>query len=188
MIISPTPIEGLLVIEPRVFGDERGFFLESFQQDRYREAGITEAFVQDNHSRSSKGVLRGMHYQIEHPQSQIVTVIRGSIFDACVDLRPKSLTFGQWYGVTLSDTGPRQLYMAAGIAHGFCVLSDLADLHYKVTQNYDAYDEGGLLWNDPDVAIQWPISDPKVSERDNLFARFKDLAPNQLPQTPRFET
>ena len=187
MKIFQTPIAGLLVIEPRVFEDERGLFFESYQQDRYRAAGIAEAFVQDNHSRSFKGVLRGVHYQIKRPQSQIVTVMRGSIFDACVDLRPSSPTFGQWYGVTLSDSGPRQLYMAPGIAHGFCVLSDFADLHYKVTQNYDAHDEGGLVWNDPDVGIQWPIPDPKVSKRDSNFSRFKDLDTHQLPQTPPLE-
>jgi len=188
MKIYPTPIEGLLVIEPQIFEDERGFFLESYQEDRYREAGITETFVQDNHSRSLKGVLRGMHYQIERPQSQILTVMRGKIYDACVDLRKTSPTFGQWYGVTLCDTGARQLYMAPGIAHGFCVLSDWADLHYKVTQKYDAQDEGGLLWNDPEIAIKWPISAPVVSDRDNLFPCFKDLARNQFPQIQSFET
>jgi len=188
MNISETPLKGLLVVEPRVYEDGRGFFLESFQKDRYFNVGITEAFVQDNHSRSSKGVLRGMHYQVKHPQAQILTVLRGRIFDACVDLRPNSKTFSQWYGVELSDTGPRQLYMAPGFAHGFCVLSDWADLHYKVTQNYDAHDEGGLVWNDPDIAIEWPIREPIVSDRDNAFSSFKDLAPHQLPQTPEFET
>ena len=131
------------MLEPRCFRDERGFFLESFQQARYREAGIADAFVQDNLSRSSKGVLRGLHFQVRRPQAQIVTVVRGRIFDAVVDLRRNSATFGRWFGTELSDDGPRQIYMAPGFAHGFCVLSDIADLHYKVSSLYDAEDESG---------------------------------------------
>ena len=183
MNVSDTPLDGLFVIEPHVFEDERGFFLESYQSDRYREFGMGDECVQDNLSRSIKGVLRGMHFQVKRPQSQFVTVMRGSIFDACVDLRPASPTYGQWYGVTLSDAGPRQLYMAPGIAHGFCVLSDVADLHYKVSLKYDPHDEGGLLWNDPDIGIEWPIHLPNVSERDNQFRCLKDLRPDQLPQS-----
>jgi len=176
-----TPLKGLLVIEPRCFQDERGFFLETYQGDRYREAGILEEFKQDNQSRSIKGVLRGMHYQVKRPQAQIVTVMRGRIFDVGVDLRPASATFGQWYGLELSDAGPRQIYMAPGFAHGFCVLSDWADLHYKVSRSYDANDEGGLLWNDPDVGVQWPLDEPSVALRDSTYPRLINLSQEKLP-------
>ena len=184
MDVRPTGISGVLVLEPRSFADERGFFLESFQRPRYRELGIEGDFVQDNHSRSVKGVLRGMHFQVKRPQAQIVTVIRGRIFDAVVDLRPGSATFGKWFGTELSDSGPRQVYMAPGLAHGFCVLSDVADLHYKVTRTYDAHDEGGLSWNDPDVGIQWPIDPSSVGARDAAFPRLRDLGRDRLPQDP----
>jgi len=187
MKITSTPLKGLLVIEPRCFQDERGFFLETYQGLRYREAGILDEFVQDNQSRSVKGVLRGMHFQVKRPQAQIVTVMRGRIFDVGVDLRPTSATFGQWYGVELSDAGPRQIYMSPGFAHGFCVLSDWADLHYKVSRNYDAQDEGGLLWNDPDLDIQWPLSAPAVTQRDSVYPRLIDLSPGQLPHEPSDE-
>jgi dTDP-4-dehydrorhamnose 3,5-epimerase len=184
MKITATSLNGLLVIEPRCFQDERGFFLETYQKARYRDAGVTDVFVQDNQSRSVKGVLRGMHFQVKHPQAQIVTVMRGRIFDVGVDLRSDSPTFGQWYGVELSDTGSRQIYMAPGFAHGFCVLSDWADLHYKVSRNYDAHDEGGLLWNDPDLSIHWPIAEPAVTLRDATYPRLKDLSQEQLPHDP----
>jgi len=187
MNIKPTPLEGLLLIEPRCFQDERGFFLETFQSARYREAGISEQFVQDNQSRSAKGVLRGLHFQVKHPQAQIVTVMRGRVFDVGVDLRPASSTFGQWFGVELSDTGLRQLYMAPGFAHGFCVLSDWADLHYKVSRFYDHADEGGLLWSDPDVGIQWPTEAPLVTARDAAYPRIRDLSQAQLPHHPPVE-
>lgn len=175
MIVESTPMEGLLVIEPKCYRDDRGFFMESYHEERYLKSGIKDKFVQDNHSRSKKNVLRGMHYQVKRPQAQIVTVMRGCIFDVCVDLRPNSPTFGEWFGTELSDDGSRQIYMAAGFAHGFCVLSDLADLHYKVDRLYDPKDEGGLLWNDPEVDIQWPVDDPHVSPRDNSYPLLKDL-------------
>jgi dTDP-4-dehydrorhamnose 3,5-epimerase len=181
MHVVATELAGLLVIEPRCFRDQRGFFLESFQAERYREKGIVDQFVQDNHSRSRQGVLRGFHFQIKQPQAQIVTVIRGRIFDAAVDLRRGSPTFGRWYGVELSDEGPRQLYMAPGFAHGFCVLSDFADLHYKVSRFYDKGDEGGLLWNDPDVRISWPIATPIVSERDSAYPALRQIHRESLP-------
>lgn len=184
MKIASTPLNGLLVIEPNCFQDERGFFLETYQDVRYREAGILENFVQENQSRSVKGVLRGMHFQVKRPQAQIVTVMRGRIFDVGVDIRPASPTFGQWFGVELSDSGPRQVYMAPGFAHGFCVLSDWADLHYKVSRRYDASDEGGLLWNAPDVGIRWPIAQPSVAKRDAGYPWLKDLPPAQLPHNP----
>ncbi len=181
MTVTPTPLEGLVLIEPRCFGDARGFFLESYQDVRYRDAGIPDRFVQDNQSRSEKGVLRGLHFQARRPQAQIVTVMRGRVFDVGVDLRPASPTFGRWFGVELSDAGPRQLYMAPGFAHGFCVLSDWADLHYKVSRHYDAADEGGLRWNDPQIGIRWPIEAPQVTPRDAAYPALKDLAQDQLP-------
>jgi dTDP-4-dehydrorhamnose 3,5-epimerase len=181
MRIKPTGLDGLLVIEPERYRDERGFFLESFQAERYRTNGIIDLFVQDNHSRSRQGVLRGMHFQVKRPQAQIVTVIRGRIFDVAVDLRAGSATFGRWYGIELDDEGPRQLYMPAGFAHGFCVLSELADLHYKVSGLYDHADEGGLIWNDRNVGIRWPIENPIVSARDNAYPNLRQLDRERLP-------
>jgi dTDP-4-dehydrorhamnose 3,5-epimerase len=181
MDVMPTGFSGLLLIQPRCFCDDRGFFLESFHAPRYRDAGIVDMFLQDNHSRSRRCVLRGIHFQVRHPQAQIVTVIRGRVFDVAVDLRPGSASFGRWYGIELSDEGPRQLYMAPGFAHGFCVLSDFADLHYKVSRLYDRSDEGGLIWNDPDVGINWPIADPIISDRDRAYRTLRQLDPESLP-------
>ena len=185
--ITPTPLEGLLLIEPRCFQDERGFFLENYEQERYQAAGIMENFVQDNHSRSARNVLRGLHFTKRKPQAQILTVIRGKIFDVAVDIREDSPTFGRWFGAELSDEGPRQIYMAPGYAHGFCVLSDFADLHYKVSQRYDMNDEGGVLWNDPDIGIRWPIDAPNLSPRDIAYPRLKDLGYDRLPHDPPVE-
>lgn len=184
MKVAETSLPGVLLVEPEVFGDERGFFLESFQAKRYAEAGIKDVFVQDNHSRSRRGVLRGLHFQVKRPQAQIVTVIRGRVFDVAVDLRPAASTFGRWFAVELSDESPRQLYMAPGFAHGFCALSELADLHYKISQIYDPTDEGGVLWNDPDLAIDWPLADPKISARDAAFPRLRDISASCLPHDP----
>jgi dTDP-4-dehydrorhamnose 3,5-epimerase len=184
MKIKNTPLDGLLVIEPQCYEDSRGFFLETYQAARYLEAGITETFVQDNQSRSVKGVLRGMHFQVKRPQAQLVTVIRGCVFDVGVDLRLNSPTFGQWFGIELHDKGPRQVYMAPGFAHGFCVLSEWADLHYKVSRNYDAADESGLHWNDIDVGVSWPIDKPTVTARDASYLKLKELALIQLPHAP----
>ncbi len=181
MHIEEGDFPGLLLIEPQCFHDKRGFFLESFHAKRYRAHGIADDFVQDNHSRSRQGVLRGLHFQIKHPQAQIVTVICGRIFDVVVDLRPNSASFGRWYGVELSDAGPRQLYMAPGFAHGFCVLSEFADLHYKVSRFYDREDEGGLIWNDRDVGIRWPIVNPIVSPHDSSHPGLRQLDPTHLP-------
>jgi dTDP-4-dehydrorhamnose 3,5-epimerase len=182
MRIEPTGFSGLLLIELRCVRDERGFFLESFHAERYRDRGIADAFVQDNHSHSRQGVLRGLHFQVRRPQAQLVTVMRGRIFDAVVDLRPASPTFGRWFGTELSESGSCQIYMAPGFAHGFCVLSENADLHYKVSRIYDHTDEGGLLWSDPDIGIRWPIEAPVVSARDNAFPRLRDLDRERLPQ------
>jgi dTDP-4-dehydrorhamnose 3,5-epimerase len=182
MKVSTTPLAGILVIEPTSFLDERGFFLELFQTDRYREVGIKDLFVQDNQSRSNKHVLRGMHFQVKRPQAQLMTVLRGEVFDVVVDLRTWSSTFGQWYGIALCDSGVRQIYMPPGFAHGFCVLSDCADLHYRVSEIYDPSDEGGLAWNDPSIGVRWPIAHPILSKRDAAYPYFNQLDPAQFPQ------
>ncbi len=181
MRIEQTGMSGLLLIEPRRFQDGRGFFLESYQRERYAEAGIRDDFIQDNHSRSVKGVLRGLHFQVKRPQAQIVTIMHGRVFDAAVDLRPASATFGKWFGIELSENGPNQVYMAPGFAHGFCVLSDVADLHYKVSCYYDQADEGGVVWDDPDVGIAWPTVPSAVSARDAGYPRLRDLSSATLP-------
>lgn len=169
-------LDGILIIEPMIHSDHRGFFLECYEASRYRENGVSDQFVQDNHSRSHRGVLRGLHFRCRQPQAQLLTVMHGQIFDVVVDIRPNSPTFGQWLGTELGDNGPRQIYMAAGFAHGFCVLSEVADLHYKVSRPYDSQDEAGLVWNDPDIAIAWPVSHPVVSDRDAAHPRLRDSA------------
>lgn len=176
MKVVAQPFPGIMVLEPDRFEDARGFFLESFEEERYRALGIAETFVQDNHSRSAKNVLRGLHFTRNRPQAQIVTVMRGRIFDVVVDIRKDSSTFGKWFGTELGDEGPRQVYMAHGFAHGFCVLSDWADLHYKVSQRYDPNDDGGLRWNDSDVGIEWPINTPIISERDRNHPFLQSIA------------
>lgn len=176
MKITRTKINGCLVIEPKVFGDERGFFLETFQAGRYREkAGIDLPFVQDNHSRSTKGVLRGLHFQKTKPQGKLVRVVRGEVFDVAVDIRKGSPTFGKWEGVWLSEENKKQFWLPPGLAHGFVVTSETADFEYKCTDYYDPTDEGCLIWNDPDVGIDWPIEDPVLSEKDQQGSLLKDL-------------
>ncbi|HJM95973.1 MAG TPA: dTDP-4-dehydrorhamnose 3,5-epimerase [Candidatus Marinimicrobia bacterium] len=181
MKIQTTKILGVLLINLRVFKDSRGGFLESYQQSRYKELGLDVEFVQDNHSHSVKNVLRGLHYQIKRPQGHLIYVMRGDIFDVGVDLRPESPTFGQWLGFRLSGDQPQQVFMPAGIAHGFCVLSDRADILYKCTDYFVPDDEGGLLWNDPDLKIEWPIHEPLVNERDSGFPALKQISKDQLP-------
>ena len=166
MKVHETGFGGLLVFELENFADGRGLFRETFRQDIYASYGVQDVFVQDNHSHSQRGVLRGLHFRTKRPQAQIVTVIRGAIFDVVVDVRGSSPTFGRWFGVELSEEGLQQVYMAPGFAHGFCVVSSTADLHYKVSQTFDASDDAGLAWNDSDLAISWPIRDPIVSPRD----------------------
>ena len=187
MIVQQSGIDGLMVLKPRRFRDGRGFFLESFQRERYAAAGISDDFIQDNHSRSVGGVVRGLHFQVKRPQAQLVTILRGRVYDVAVDLRPASPSFGKWFGIELSDDEPSQVYMAPGFAHGFCVLSDVADLHYKVSRYYDGDDDGGVIWNDADLAIRWPVADPKVSPRDAAFPRLRDLRPERLPHLPPVE-
>lgn len=174
MKVAKCHLQGILVIDPVRHGDDRGFFLETFEEARYREHGVVESFVQDNHSRSAKNVLRGLHFTKNRSQAQIVTVMRGRIFDVVVDVRKGSPTFGKWFGTELGEGAPAQVYMPHGFAHGFCVLSDWADLHYKVSQRYDPHDEGGLLWNDEDVKIEWPIADPIISLRDRRHPKLSE--------------
>ena len=166
MKVVETCLPGVLIIEPKVFGDHRGFFCETFQAERYAEAGITSSFVQDNHSRSARGVLRGLHFQRTRPQGKLVRVSRGSVYDVAVDVDPASPTCGRYVGVELNDENNKQLWVPPGYAHGFCVLSDVADFQYKCTDYYFPDDEGGLLWNDPDVGIPWPIDTPQLSAKD----------------------
>lgn len=175
MKVIETQLAGVLIIEPKVFGDHRGFFLETFQVERYRDAGIGLPFVQDNHSRSQRGVLRGLHFQRTRPQGKLVSVSRGAVYDVAVDINPDSPTCGQYVGVELNDENHRQLWVPPGYAHGFCVLSEVADFQYKCTDYYQPEDEGGLLWNDPDVGIPWPVAEPQLSAKDQLNPRLRDL-------------
>ena len=166
MKFTETKIAGVILIEPRVFRDDRGYFLESFQRERYAEAGIALEFVQDNHSYSSRGTLRGLHAQNRKPQGKLVRVVEGEVFDVAVDVRPESETFGQWVGVTLSADNFHQLYIPPGLAHGFCVLSDVAQFEYKCTDYYDPDGEVSIRWDDPDIAVDWPIKAPVLSAKD----------------------
>ena len=177
MNVIETALPGVLIIEPKAFGDHRGFFLETFQVERYREAGITLPFVQDNHSRSQRGVLRGLHFQKTRPQGKLVSVSRGAVYDVAVDIDPASATYGQFVGVELNDDNHRQLWIPPGYAHGFCVLSEVADFQYKCTDFYFPADEGGLLWTDPDVGIPRPITEPQLSAKDANNPRLRDLKP-----------
>lgn len=167
MKVTQTSLKDCVIIEPVVFGDERGFFLETFQAARYSQAaGITLSFVQDNYSRSARGVLRGLHFQKSKPQGKLVRVVSGEVYDVAVDLRSDSSTFGQWEGVVLSEHNKKQLWVPPGFAHGFLVLSDSADFEYKCTDYYDPSDEASILWNDPALNISWPIDQPILSDKD----------------------
>ena len=176
MNVIKTKLKDCVIIQPKVFGDERGFFLETFQAGRYAElAGISSSFVQDNHSRSSKGVLRGLHFQKTKPQGKLVRVVRGEVYDVAVDIRQGSPTYGEWEGVILSEENKTQFWVPPGFAHGFVVLSETADFEYKCTDYYDPSDEGSLLWNDSDINIPWPIDNPKLSEKDANAPLLADL-------------
>ncbi|MDE7016293.1 MAG: dTDP-4-dehydrorhamnose 3,5-epimerase [Lachnospiraceae bacterium] len=155
--VETCEIEGLKVITPAVFGDERGYFMETYQYEDFKAVGIDQVFVQDNQSASVKGVLRGLHFQIQYPQDKLVRVLKGEVFDAVVDLRPGSKTYGKWHGVLLSAENKKQFFVPKGFAHGFLVLSDYAEFAYKCTDYYHPNDEGGILWNDPEIGIAWPI-------------------------------
>lgn len=173
-------LSGVKLITPHVFTDDRGFFLETWQAHRYKEAGLPE-FVQDNHSHSEQGILRGLHFTIRKPQAQLVYVSTGEILDVIVDLRNGSPSFGQWSANTLSDDNHKQVFIPAGFAHGFLVTRGAADVHYKVTEFYDQDDEGGLNWADPNVAIEWPHEMPRISPRDSAFPLLADLTAEYLP-------
>tara|TARA_A100001388_G_scaffold266659_1_gene239955 strand:- start:793 stop:1329 length:537 start_codon:yes stop_codon:yes gene_type:complete len=173
--ISKTLLSDCFIIDPTVHGDERGFFLETFQKERYGNfLGNDLEFVQDNHSRSSSGVLRGLHFQKLKPQGKLVRVVRGEVFDVAVDIRKESDSFGKWIGVNLSEKNKRQLWVPPGFAHGFLVLSNTADFEYKCTEYYDANDECSILWNDPDLQINWPIENPILSKKDSSAMKFTD--------------
>ncbi len=173
-----TSIEGLYIIEPRVFPDERGFFMESYNKRDFAEIGLTMEFVQDNHSRSKKGVLRGLHFQDKHPQGKLIRVVRGEVFDVAVDIRKGSPTFGRWYSVILSEENKRMFYIPEGFAHGFLVLSDEVDFLYKCTDYYYPDEDCGIIWNDPDIGIDWPLNgiEPILSEKDKKRPDFKQVA------------
>lgn len=175
MLITKTKLEGILIVEPKVHSDTRGSFHESYVKRKYSEQGITDEFIQDNHSISKKGVLRGLHFQENPAQVKLVRVIRGEVFDVAVDIRKESPTFGQWIGVTLSEENHLQLYIPGGFAHGFCVLSDTAEFLYKCSTYYAPSGEQAILWNDPDIGIDWPISNPILSEKDITAPRLRDL-------------
>lgn len=182
MNIIPTELPEVLLIEPQVFRDSRGYFFESFKLDHYAKLGIKEIFVQDNFSHSNKNVLRGLHYQLEKPQGKLVWVTRGEVFDVAVDIRQGSPTFGLWVGVVLNDQNHRQLYIPPGFAHGFCVLSDSADFFYKVTDYYAVESEHGIHWNDPLLKIDWPLSQPIISEKDIAYRNLSEIEPEYLPK------
>ena len=190
MKIIKTHLPGVVVIEPKVFGDKRGFFLETFRQDVLLQAGIDVTFVQDNHSRSDQGVLRGMHYQLTQTQGKLVRVTSGSVFDVAVDVRHGSPTFGQWYGTQLDEESMRMMYVPPGYAHGFIVLSESADFLYKCTDYYHPESEQGIAWDDPDIGIEWPImnltSDVALSEKDKKNVLLKDQSIDKLPSYEKF--
>lgn len=174
-----TPLSGLIVIEPTIFKDDRGYFLESYQTKRYQELGIPP-FVQANISRSKGRVLRGLHYQLPHAQGKLVHVTRGAVWDVAVDIRLQSETYGQWFGIELSDENQKQLYIPPGFAHGFCVLSDSADFMYQCTDFYTPSAEHGIKWDDPHLQIPWPIQNPILSTKDELYPCLKDISHENL--------
>ena len=177
MNVIPTAISDVLILEPKVFGDSRGFFFESYNEQVFRAAtGVTAHFVQDNHSRSARGVLRGLHYQIEQPQGKLVRCTQGEVFDVAVDIRRDSPTFGKWVGEILSEENKRQMWIPPGLAHGFLVLSESADFLYKPTEYYAPQHERAILWNDPDLAIAWPLAgEPLLSSKDAMAPRLCDV-------------
>lgn len=181
MNVLETSLPGVLIIEPKVFEDSRGFFLETWQQERYARYGIPASFVQDNLSFSAKGVLRGLHFQNPNQQGKLVSVIAGEVYDIAVDVRIGSPTFGQWAGVFLSGENHRQLWIPAGFAHGFCVISETVLFSYKCTDMYNPEAECGIAWNDPDIGIEWPIQNVILSPKDALHPRLRDIPIGRLP-------
>jgi dTDP-4-dehydrorhamnose 3,5-epimerase len=181
-----TPLEGVVVITPKVFPDDRGFFMETYREDHFRDAGLPVNFVQDNHSCSRRGVVRGLHFQWEPPAAKLMRVTTGAAFLVAVDVRKGSPQFGEWYGVEITAENKKQLYAPAGFARGFCVLSDSAELQYKCTGLYNVKAESGILWNDPDVGIEWPLSDPILSEKDRNAQTLAQWAENPLSEHFRY--
>jgi dTDP-4-dehydrorhamnose 3,5-epimerase len=182
MKVEAATIPGLLIIEPAVHGDERGFFMESYSRDRYAEVGIRAEFVQDNLSLSAKGILRGLHLQHPNDQGKLCFVLDGEVFDVAVDVRVGSPTFGRWEGLTLSSENKRQLYVPPGFAHGFCVMSERALFSYKCTDFYAAPSEIGVAWDDPEIGIEWPIQSPRLSFKDQQNRRLRDIPSDRLPR------
>ena len=176
----PTEIPDLVLLEPTAHGDQRGFLLESFREDVWAEHGVEGPFVQDNHSRSDKGILRGLHFQTRPGQAKLVRTVRGAIWDVAVDLRRDSPTYKRWEGYELSDKNHRQLFVPVGFAHGFCILSEVADVAYKLTSAYDPDTEAGIRWDDPDLGVEWPVADPQLSERDRVAPKLA-VVENELP-------
>ena len=175
MKVRATELPEVLIVEPEVFEDERGFFLETYHARKYAEAGIPAVFVQDNHSCSRRYTLRGLHAQGRHPQGKLVRVTQGEIFDVAVDIRPRSATFGRWVGMRLSAQSFRQAYIPPGFAHGFCVLSESAEMAYKCTEFHDPSDEIGIVWNDPEIGIAWPVAEPILSDKDRIAPRLAEV-------------
>lgn len=184
MNIIETNLSGVVVIEPKVFGDKRGFFMETYNADRYRDAGIPGNFVQDNLSKSSRGILRGLHFQNLHGQGKLVSVVDGSVFDVAVDIRTGSPTFGEWFGTEITDLNKKQVWIPPGFAHGFCVTSETAIFSYKCTEFYTPDCEHSLLWNDPKLGIDWPIDSPLLSVKDKAGVCLKNIDANDLPVYP----
>jgi dTDP-4-dehydrorhamnose 3,5-epimerase len=180
MKVLPTDVPGVVLVEPVVHRDTRGFFLETYNERRYREAGITATFVQDNHSRSARGTLRGLHFQVRRMQGKLVRVVAGEMFDVAVDVRRGSPTFGRWVGARLSAENFRQIYIPPGFAHGFCVLSEVGEVEYKCTELYEAADELVIAWNDPQIGIDWPASEPLLSAKDQSAPRLAEVL-DRLP-------
>jgi dTDP-4-dehydrorhamnose 3,5-epimerase len=178
--VLETRLDGVVLLEPELHGDERGFLLETFSAETWAAAGIDAEFVQDNHSRSRQGILRGLHFQTEPGQAKLVRCARGRIWDVAVDLRRGSPTYGEWAGHELDAVSHRQLFVPVGFAHGFCVLSDVADVNYRLSSPYDPATEAGIAWNDPEVGVEWPLADPQVSERDANAPRLAEIA-DELP-------
>ena len=175
MKFQPLELEGVILVEPDVHRDFRGFFLETYHQERYQAEGIADPFVQDNHSFSEGPVLRGLHAQVRRPQGKLVRAVQGEIFDVAVDIRPGSPTFGRWVSAVLSEENFHQLYIPPGYAHGFCVLSGTAHVQYKCTELYDRDDEIGIAWNDPDIGIDWPVRDPILNDKDRNAPRLAEI-------------
>ena len=180
MRVLPTELAGVMLVEPKVWGDQRGFFLETYHAEKYAQGGITATFVQDNHSNSLKGTLRGLHAQLRHPQGKLVRAVQGEIFDVAVDIRPGSPTLGKWVGERLSGENFAQLYVPPGFAHGFCVLSERVDVEYKCTDVYRRDDEITVAWNDPAIGVEWPVSEPLLSDKDRAAPRLSELT-DRLP-------